>query len=234
MKKLTIAIDGYSSCGKSTLAKALAKELNYIFVDTGAMYRGVSLYAIENELILDGKIAEHVLISRLPEIDLSFEFNEKEQKPELILNGKNVEHKIRTLEVSQVVSQVAKISEVRSFLVDKQRKMGETGGVVMDGRDIGSVVFPNAELKLFVTAAPEIRADRRYKELQAKGEEVNWEDVAANLKERDELDTSRKESPLIQTDDAIVLDNSNLTPDGQLELVLKWVGRIQNGHVVYE
>ncbi|SFT70361.1 cytidylate kinase [Lishizhenia tianjinensis] len=234
MKKLTIAIDGYSSCGKSTLAKALAKELNYIFVDTGAMYRGVSLYAIENELILDGQIAENVLISRLPEIDLSFEFNEKEQRPELLLNGKNVEHKIRTLEVSQVVSQVAKISEVRSFLVDKQRKMGETGGVVMDGRDIGSVVFPNAELKLFVTAAPEIRADRRFKELQAKGEDVNLEDVAANLKERDELDTSRKESPLIQTDDAIVLDNSNLTPDGQLELVLKWVGRIQNGHVVYE
>lgn len=234
MKKLTIAIDGYSSCGKSTLAKALAKELNYIFVDTGAMYRGVSLYAIENELILEGKIAEQVLISRLPEIDLSFEFNEKEQRPELLLNGKNVEHKIRTLEVSQVVSQVAKISEVRSFLVEKQRKMGETGGVVMDGRDIGSVVFPNAELKLFVTAAPEIRADRRYKELQAKGENVQLEDIAANLKERDELDTTREESPLIQTDDAIVLDNSNLTPEGQLDLVLNWVGRIQNGHVVYE
>lgn len=234
MKKLTIAIDGYSSCGKSTLAKALAKELNYIFVDTGAMYRGVSLYAIENELILEGKIAEQVLISRLPEIDLSFEFNEKEQRPELLLNGKNVEHKIRTLEVSQVVSQVAKISEVRSFLVEKQRKMGEMGGVVMDGRDIGSVVFPNAELKLFVTAAPEIRADRRYKELQAKGENVQLEDIAANLKERDELDTTREESPLIQTDDAIVLDNSNLTPEGQLDLVLNWVGRIQNGHVVYE
>src|SRR5690554_4749786 len=215
-KEITIAIDGWSSCGKSTLAKALAKELKYVYVDSGAMYRGVALYAKRKGLISEDGVDQRAIIDELSNIDLSFSNNEN-GVAELYLNGENVENQIRSIEVSNVVSAVAKIKEVRQFLVKQQRKMGNNGGVVMDGRDIGSVVFPNAELKLFVTADPEIRAQRRFDELQAKGDNVSLEEVKANLKLRDEMDASREESPLIQTEDAVVLDNSNLTPKQQLE-----------------
>lgn len=214
--KITIAIDGWSSCGKSTLAKALAKSLSYVYVDSGAMYRGVALYAIQNDLVNDESINSDEIVAKLSELSIRFKKNE-EGTPDLMLNGQNVEDKIRTLAVSQQVSKVAAIKEVRSFLVDQQRKMGEEGGVVMDGRDIGSVVFPDAELKLFITADPEVRAQRRYKELKEKGDDITIEEVRQNLQHRDHLDATREESPLIQTDDAIVIDNSSLTPEEQLK-----------------
>lgn len=221
-EKLTIAIDGWSSCGKSTLAKALAKKLNYIYVDSGAMYRGVTLYALRHGLVDSSHTDKEAIVSKLSEITLRFQQNGK-HIPDLTLNGENVESEIRGMEVSQHVSKVAAIKEVRSFLVDQQRAMGEDGGVVMDGRDIGSVVFPNAELKLFVTADVDVRAKRRYDELKAKGDEVSLEEVKENLKYRDHLDTTRDESPLVQTEDAVVIDNSDLTPDEQLEVAYKLV-----------
>ncbi len=218
-KKITIAIDGFSSCGKSTLAKALAKKINYIFIDSGAMYRGVSLYCIDNNLTIDNEINESLLIEHLPLIELSYKINENTLSPELILNGENVENKIRRIEVASIVSKVASIKEVRQKLVLEQQKMGEFGGIVMDGRDIGSVVFPTAELKLFITADPETRAKRRYKELKEKGDSVTLEEISANLEERDRIDSTRKESPLRQTKDSILLDNSTFTPDEQLDIV---------------
>ncbi len=218
-KKITIAIDGFSSCGKSTLAKALAKKINYIFIDSGAMYRGVSLYCIDNNLTIDNEINESLLIEHLPLIELSYKINENTMSPELILNGENVENKIRRIEVASIVSKVASIKEVRQKLVLEQQKMGEFGGIVMDGRDIGSVVFPTAELKLFITADPETRAQRRYKELKEKGEPVTLEEISINLEERDRIDSTRKESPLLQTKDAILLDNSSFTPEEQLDIV---------------
>lgn len=221
-EKLTIAIDGWSSCGKSTLAKALAKKLNYIYVDSGAMYRGVTLFALRNGFVNQEQIDQKGIIDTLGQITLRFQQNGNET-PDLYLNGENVEAEIRTMEVSKHVSKVAAIKEVRSFLVDQQRTMGEDGGVVMDGRDIGSVVFPNAELKLFVTADVDRRAKRRYDELKAKGEDVSFDEVKENLQQRDYLDKTRKESPLIQTNDALVLDNSDLTPDEQLAVAYKLV-----------
>ena len=218
-KKITIAIDGFSSCGKSTLAKALAKKINYIFIDSGAMYRGVSLYCIDNNLTIDNEINDSLLIEHLPLIELSYKINENTMSPELILNGENVENKIRRIEVASIVSKVASIKEVRQKLVLEQQKMGEFGGIVMDGRDIGSVVFPTAELKLFITADPETRAQRRYKELKEKGEPVTLEEISINLEERDRIDSTRKESPLLQTKDAILLDNSSFTPEEQLDIV---------------
>ena len=218
-KKITIAIDGFSSCGKSTLAKALAKKINYIFIDSGAMYRGVSLYCIDNNLTIDNEINESLLIEHLPLIELSYKINENTMSPELILNGENVENKIRRIEVASIVSKVASIKEVRQKLVLEQQKMGEFGGIVMDGRDIGSVVFPTAELKLFITADPETRAQRRYKELKEKGDIVTLEEISVNLEERDRIDSTRKESPLLQTKDAILLDNSAFTPEEQLDIV---------------
>lgn len=219
-KKLTIAIDGWSSCGKSTLAKALAKELNYIYVDSGAMYRGIALFALRKGWVSGSEADKSKIIDALSEINVSFEF-QAEGKAVLYLNGENVEGEIRQLPVSNVVSTVAKIKEVRAHLVTQQRKMGENGGVVMDGRDIGSVVFPKAELKIFLTASPEIRAERRYNELVAKGDNPTREEIVANLELRDKMDASREESPLIQTEDAVVIDNSNLTPQEQLDLALK-------------
>lgn len=219
INKITIAIDGFSSCGKSTLAKALAKKLNYVFIDSGAMYRGISLYCIENKISVDKEINEEVLIQHLPDIEIHFELNTENQSPELFLNGENVENKIRKIEVASIVSKVASIKEVRQKLVVLQQKMGEFGGIVMDGRDIGSVVFPNAELKLFVTADPETRAQRRFLELQSKNENVTLEEISFNLEERDRIDSTRKESPLRQANDAILLDNSNLNQEQQLELV---------------
>ena len=218
-KKITIAIDGFSSCGKSTLAKALAKKINYIFIDSGAMYRGVSLYCIDNNLTIDNEINDSLLIEHLPLIELSYKINENTMSPELILNGENVENKIRRIEVASIVSKVASIKEVRQKLVLEQQKMGKFGGIVMDGRDIGSVVFPTAELKLFITADPETRAQRRYKELKEKGDLVTLEEISVNLEERDRIDSTRKESPLRQTKDAILLDNSTFTPDEQLDIV---------------
>ncbi len=222
-KKITIAIDGYSSCGKSTLAKALAKELNYIFIDTGAMYRAVTLYASQNKWISQETFDINSLIENLPNIELHFEINEENGKPEIYLNKVNVESKIRGLDISNFVSKIASVKEVRSKLVFEQRKMGLKGGVVMDGRDIGSVVFPNAEVKFFITADPKIRAERRYKELHATSSNITLQEIEKNLIERDFLDSTRKESPLLQTVDSILIDNSLITVDEQFEVALKHV-----------
>lgn len=218
-KKITIAIDGYSSCGKSTMAKALAKELGYIFIDSGAMYRGVTLYCMRNNLFdTDENPKVDDIISALPTITIGFQFNENTLTSDLILNDENVENSIRMPDVAAKVSSVASIKEVRAKLVEEQRKMGLNGGIVMDGRDIGSVVFPNAELKLFVTAKPNIRAQRRFDELKNKNVETSFEEVLKNLEERDLIDSTRTESPLIKTQDAIEIDTSDLTPISQLDL----------------
>jgi cytidylate kinase len=227
MNKITIAVDGYSSCGKSTLSKALAKRLGYTFIDSGAMYRGVALFCLEHKLIEGDLPKVPEIIASLPNISLTFEKNnEDSNQSDLYLNGINVEKKIRTPEIAGHVSKIASIKEVRLKLVEEQRKMGESGGIVMDGRDIGSVVFPNAELKLFVTAKPEIRAERRFKELHQKGITTSFEDVLQNLNERDLMDSTREESPLIQLPDAILLDTSNLTPQEQLQIAYNHVQKI--------
>lgn len=224
-QKITIAIDGYSSCGKSTLAKELAKELQYVFIDSGAMYRGVTLFALENKWIDGDNVNQKRLILALPEIQLNFKLNSETKSPELYLNGKNVSKEIRTPKVSAHVSLVASIKEVREKLVASQREMGKEGGIVMDGRDIGSVVFPNAELKLFVTASADVRTERRYEELIFKGVSITKEEVKANLLKRDKIDSTRKESPLIQTKDAIILDNTHLDREEQLKVALELVQR---------
>ena len=219
-KQLTIAIDGYSSCGKSTLAKAMANELNYTFVDSGAMYRGVALYCLRNGLIVNAIPNVSEIENHLPNIQLDFYYNPETRIQELLLNNENVEQEIRTPEVAAVVSQIATLRSVRVKLVEEQQKIGENGGIVMDGRDIGSVVFPDAEVKLFVTANPDVRAMRRFKELSEEGIITTLEDTKRNLLERDEIDSNRIESPLIQTADAIVLDNSQLTQEEQLQIAL--------------
>ena len=221
-KQITIAIDGYSACGKSTLAKDLAKKLSFIFIDSGAMYRGVALYCLQNNLFDEDSNPKHLeIIQALKNITLSFQLINDNNC--LLLNGKNVEELIRGTEVAAVVSKVARIKEVRVKLVMEQQKMGENGGIVMEGRDIGSVVFPNAELKLFITASQEIRAQRRFLELKSKGIEAKINEISSNLAERDLMDSSRKESPLIQVADAIVIDNSKLTREEQLDFVLNLV-----------
>ena len=225
-KKITIAIDGFSSCGKSTLAKALANELGYIFVDTGAMYRAITLYCHRNNLISSAHCDEKNIISSLSTISISFKRNRDTEKLEIFLNDEMVDQKIRNLEISSLVSKIASIKEVRQKLVSEQQKMGEKGGIVMDGRDIGSVVFPNAELKLFVTASPEIRTERRYKELLISDPDITREEIQKNLEERDHLDSTRTESPLIQTEDAIILDNSDINQDEQLDIALDLVNEI--------
>ncbi|MCL4147308.1 UNVERIFIED_CONTAM: hypothetical protein GTU68_017632 [Idotea baltica] len=209
VKKITIAIDGFSSTGKSTIAKLLAKKYNYIYVDTGAMYRAVTFYFLKKE----------ELISKLKSIKLSFQFNTKLGFAEMFLNEKNVENKIRTLEVSQLVSKVAAISEVRKKLVAEQQLMGREGGIVMDGRDIGTVVFPDAELKLFMTASADKRATRRYKELIDRGDKVNFDEILFNVQERDRIDSTRDDSPLIKADDAIQFDNSDMGIQEQFERI---------------
>lgn len=223
MEQIVIAIDGYSSCGKSTLAKRLARELNYIYVDTGAMYRAVTLYFLDHQVDYHNPKAVE---SALSQIDISFE--QRNGENHTILNGVNVEQDIRTLRVSREVSPVAAISAVRRAMVAQQRKMGAQKGVVMDGRDIGTVVFPDAELKLFVTADVEERTDRRYKELRLRGEQISRASVQENLEERDRIDSSRSDSPLRQAADAIVLDNSNLNQDEQAEVALELVHQIIN------
>ena len=211
MKKITIAIDGYSSCGKSTMAKDLAREVGYIYIDSGAMYRAVTLYCLENQLFTEEGIDTTKLEAALPDIHISFQLNPDTQRPMTFLNGENVEDRIRTMEVSSHVSPVAALPFVREALVKQQQDMGKEKGIVMDGRDIGTAVFPEAELKIFVVASAEIRAQRRYDELKAKGQEASYDEILANVKERDYIDQNREVSPLRQADDAILLNNSNLT-----------------------
>lgn len=219
MKKITIAIDGYSSTGKSTLAKQLAKALNYIYVDTGAMYRAVTLFAMRHHFITSEFFDRQGLINQLNNIYLSFKFNEILGYAEIYLNDENVEAAIRSIEVSSYVSQIAAVSEIRTKLVQQQKRYGIDKGVVMDGRDIGTVVFPDAELKIFMTASAEIRAQRRYLELTEKGATVTYNQVLTNVVDRDKLDTTRADSPLIIAKDAIVIDNSNLTKEEQFEKI---------------
>lgn len=225
-KKITIAIDGFSSTGKSTLAKQLAKYLGYIYVDTGAMYRAVTLYAMQHDFISDTHFDKKALIERLPKISLQFLFNPDLGYAEIFLNEKNVEAEIRTLEVSNFVSRIAEISEVRAKLVEQQQNMGKNKGIVMDGRDIGTVVFTDAELKLFMTASPETRARRRYEELLQKGQEVTYDEVLKNVQERDYIDTHREDSPLTKADDAIEIDNSHLSIQEQFDKVLGLVNTV--------
>lgn len=212
MKKIVIAIDGFSSCGKSTMAKDLAREVGYTYVDTGAMYRAVTLFAMRNDVFdAEGNIDETRLKALLPDVKLTFQLNNETKLPEVCLNGENVERYIRTLEVSQHVSPIAALPFVREKLVEQQQAMGNEKGIVMDGRDIGTVVFPNAELKIFVTASAEIRAQRRFKELETKGMPADFNEILQNVEQRDYIDTHRETSPLRQADDALVLDNSHLT-----------------------
>lgn len=226
MKKIVIAIDGHSSSGKSTMAKDLAREIGYIYIDTGAMYRAVTLYALQHHYIQGNVIDEEALKADMDKIDISFQYNAETGRPDTFLNGKKVEKEIRTMEVSDKVSPIAALGFVRRAMVAKQQEIGKAKGVVMDGRDIGTVVFPDAELKLFVTASPEVRARRRWEELQAKGESVSYEEVLANVKKRDYIDSTRAESPLRQAPDAIVLDNSNMTIAEQKQWLMRQVKAI--------
>lgn len=220
-KKIIIAIDGFSSCGKSTLAKDLARKLSYVYVDTGAMYRAITLYCLQNNLIVNGEVNVEGLEQAMPKIDVSFRFDPKRNGNATLLNNCDVEDEIRTMEVSSYVSPVSAIKFVRDAMVLIQRKLGDKRGIVMDGRDIGTVVFPQAELKIYLIASAQIRAQRRYDELKAKGQEVSFNEILENVTGRDAYDMSRKESPLRKADDAIELDNSNINQDEQLALVLK-------------
>lgn len=211
MKKITIAIDGHSSCGKSTMAKDLARRIGYVYIDTGAMYRAVTLFAMRHNLIANGQVDAAKLQEEMGNIHISLRLNPQTQRPDTYLNGECVEREIRTMEVSRHVSLIAALPFVRSAMVEMQREMGKEKGVVMDGRDIGTVVFPHAELKIFVTASAEVRAQRRYDELTAKGEKCNYEEILENVKERDRIDSTRETSPLRQAEDAIVLDNTHMT-----------------------
>ena len=222
MKKITIAIDGHSSCGKSTMAKDLAREVGYVYVDTGAMYRCVTLFALRNGLFAaDGSINEDELRRQMANIHISFQFNATTGRPDTYLNGELVEDKIRSMEVSSHVSPIATIGFVREAMVAQQQQMGQGGGVVMDGRDIGTVVFPHAELKIFVTASAEVRAQRRFDELKAKGMEADYDDILKNVQERDYIDSHREVSPLKQAPDAILLDNSHMTIAEQKEWLMQ-------------
>ena len=224
-KKITIAIDGFSSTGKSTIAKLLAKKYNYIYVDTGAMYRAVSLFAKQHNFVGKDFLDSEKLITNLKDVSLSFKFNEELGFAEMYLNAVNVEKEIRTLEVSQLVSKVATISEVRRKLVAEQQQMGTNGGIVMDGRDIGTVVFPDAELKLFMTASADKRATRRYKELIDRGDDVSFGEILFNVEERDRIDSTREDSPLVKADDAIEFDNSDMGIKEQFERICTLVER---------
>lgn len=222
MNKITIAIDGYSSCGKSTMAKDLAREIGYIYIDSGAMYRAVTLYCIQQKLFdTDNQINVHQLQNDIDKIKISFQLDPQTQRPQTYLNGENVEKEIRTMEVSSRVSPVAALGFVREALVRQQQEMGKSKGIVMDGRDIGTTVFPDAELKIFVTASAEVRAQRRYDELTAKGENASFEEILANVKERDHIDETREVSPLRKADDALLLDNSHLTIEEQKQWLLE-------------
>ncbi|MGL5889090.1 MAG: (d)CMP kinase [Bacteroidia bacterium] len=227
MKRITIAIDGYSSCGKSTIARALAAKLGYNYVDSGAMYRAITLYCLQHGIIKDGAFVEDEIVRSLDDIHLTFQFNPVSRSSDTFLNGENVEKQIRTMEVSSLVSPVSKIREVRQRMVALQRSMGAGKGVVMDGRDIGTNVFPDAEVKLFMTADVDVRVQRRVDELRAKGQPVSLDEVRQNLINRDYEDSHRKENPLLQAADAIVLDNSELTRDQQLDFVLNIIADLK-------
>lgn len=225
-KKLIIAIDGHSSCGKSTVAKDLAKKINYTYIDSGAMYRVVTLFAMRNALITNDKVDENKLSHLIDQVSISFQYNDEKQRHETFLNGELVEDEIRSLAVSNNVSLIAKIKFVREKMVAFQRELSKEGGVIMDGRDIGTVVFPNAELKIFMTADVEVRAIRRYKELKDKGEEVSLDDIRENVKKRDFIDENRDESPLRKADDAIVLNNSKLSKEEQLDWIVERMNEV--------
>lgn len=227
-RKIVIAIDGFSSCGKSTFAKAIAAKLGYIFIDTGAMYRAVTLYALEHGAIRSGIVDEEAVVRLLPEMTISFRFNPERGASDIYVNGDRVEGKIRTIEVSNCVSAVSAIAEVRQKLVAMQQEMGRKRGVVMDGRDIGTVVFPDAELKIFMTADPRVRAQRRYDELTAKGDTVSLEAIEQNVRDRDYQDMHRAISPLRQAEDAIVLDNSAMTVEEQMVWVMERIEAVRN------
>lgn len=226
MKKITIAIDGFSSTGKSTIAKKLAQALNYVYVDSGAMYRAVTYFAIQKGIISNGEVSIEDLIKALPEIQISFKYNEDLGFSETYLNGENVTKAIRTMDISRNVSRIAEVSEVRQKLVEQQQEMGKEKGVVMDGRDIGTVVFPDAEMKLFMTATLAIRAKRRYKELIDRGEEVQYEDVLESEQRRDLIDSTREDSPLKRAADAIEFDNTDMGIEEQFERILAFAKRI--------
>lgn len=228
MKKITIAIDGFSSTGKSTIAKELANKLEYVYVDSGAMYRAVTLYAMQLDIISESKFDKQKLIQELNNINLKFIFNVSLGFGEMFLNEVNVEKEIRSLEVSKLVSKVAEISEVRSKLVEQQQEMGLHKGVVMDGRDIGTVVFPKAELKLFMNASAEKRAQRRFDELIKRGDQVTFDEILKNVEYRDHIDSTREDSPLLKADDAIEIDNSNMTLQGQFEKIYEIVLKTLN------
>jgi len=217
MKKIVIAIDGFSSCGKSTMAKALARSINYLYFDSGAMYRAVAFYCMQNGIIANGEIDTEKLRTAMSDIKITFAADEETKNSVTYLNGVNVESEIRTLEVSQHVSRVAALDFVRAALIEQQREMGKAKGIVMDGRDIGTTVFPDAELKIFVTASAEVRARRRYDELVARGSNPDYQEILANVIERDHLDQTREVSPLRKADDALLQDNSNMTIEGQLQ-----------------
>lgn len=225
MKKIIIAIDGFSSTGKSTIAKQLAQHLGYLYVDTGAMYRAVALFAMQNGYINSESFDTQTLINALPDIRLQFKFNHSLGFAEMFLNDENVENQIRTLEVSQYVSRIAEISEVRSKLVEQQQKMGQDRGIVMDGRDIGTVVFPDAEVKIFMNSSAQTRAQRRFEELIAKGQKVSFDDVLKNVQERDYIDSNREDSPLIIAKDAVEIDNSKLNKQDQFNQVMHLVNK---------
>lgn len=226
MKKIIVAIDGFSSTGKSTIAKQLAQQLGYVYVDTGAMYRAVALFAMQNGYINTEYLDKESLINSLNDIRLKFNYNAQLGFAEMYLNDQNVEHDIRTLEVSQYVSRIAEISEVRAKLVEQQQKMGQERGIVMDGRDIGTVVFPDAEVKIFMNSSAEKRAQRRFEELMDKGQNVTYEEVLKNVQERDYIDTNREDSPLKVAEDAIEIDNSDLDKDQQFAEVMKIVQQV--------
>lgn len=226
MKKITIAIDGFSSCGKSTMAKDLAKEIGYIYIDSGAMYRAVTLYSLQQGIFGPNGIDEVRLQQEMEQIQISFQLNATTGRPDTYLNGVNVEQQIRTMEVSSHVSPIAALPFVREAMVKQQQAMGKAKGIVMDGRDIGTTVFPNAELKIFVTASPEIRAQRRYDELKAKGEQANLQEILENVKQRDYIDQHRETSPLRKADDALLLDNSQLTIAEQKEWLFEQFNRL--------
>ena len=215
-RKIVIAIDGFSSCGKSTFAKAIAACLGYIFIDTGAMYRAVTLYSLEHGAVVDGEVQQDKVVELLPQIEISFRFNAERGASDIYVNGVEVEQKIRSIEVSNLVSKISSIAQVREKLVAMQQRMGQERGVVMDGRDIGTVVFPDAELKIYMTADPAVRAQRRYDELTAKGDDVTLEEILENVISRDHADMNREISPLRQAEDAIVLDNSHMSVEEQM------------------
>lgn len=226
MKRIIIAIDGFSSCGKSTMAKALARNIGYLYFDSGAMYRAVALFCMQNGLIEGEEINTAALRERLDEIHISFEADPETKNSVTLLNGVNVEHEIRSLEVSRFVSKVAALDFVRSAMVDQQREMGKQKGIVMDGRDIGTTVFPDAEMKVFVTASAEVRAQRRYDELVARGDKPDFNDILENVLQRDHIDQTREVSPLRKADDALLLDNSNLTREEQMNWLVETFNKL--------